>query len=360
MAAGEARSTRRIDLKFVLSAVLIGAGVFALMFLAWWVRDAFLLVFASVTLATLLRAASDPLCRFRMPRGWALLIVAIVLIAVVAAASMLVGGQLKQQLTTLVDQLQNALQQLEQRLGVRLLDPAPAPDGQAGGGSGAFARIAASLREAFGALLAWGSTVLGALASTVLVIVGGFYIAADPEPYRRGLVQLLPRDQREHAETALDLCGTALRRWLGAQLISMLLVGLMTGLGAWAIGLPAPFGLAILAGLAEFVPIIGPIFGAGPALVLAMALGLEPFLWTAALFLVVQQLESNMITPILQQRIVDVPPALLLFSIVAFGLLFGVLGTVLAGPLTVVTLVLVKALYVRETLGEETTIPGET
>lgn len=354
MAAGRAKSTDGVDLKFVLSSVLIGAGVFALMFLAWWVRDAFLLVFAAVTLATLLRAASDPLCRFRIPRGWALLVVAIVIIAILATAAMLVGGQLKQQLTTLVDQLQNAIQQLEQRLGVRLLDPAPG-----GPGGGAFARIAASLREAFGALLAWGSTVLGALASLVLVIVGGFYIAGDPEPYRRGLIKLLPKDHREKAETALDHCGTALRRWLGAQFISMLLVGLAVGFGAWAIGLPAPFGLAILAGLAEFVPIIGPIVGAGPALLLALALGLEPFLWTVALFLVVQQLESNMITPLLQQRIVDVPPAVLLFSVVAFGLMFGVLGTVLAGPLTVVTLVLVKALYVRETLGEETSIPGD-
>jgi predicted PurR-regulated permease PerM len=353
MTAREARGASWSDLRFILSAVLIAAAIFSLVFLAWWVRDAFLLVFASVTLATLLRAASDPLCYLRIPRGWALLVVAMVLIIVFVTAAMLIGGQVRQQLTTLVDQLQNAIQQLEQRLGVRLLEPAA--DGQ----GGALSRIATGMREAFGALLSWGSTVLGALASLILVVIGGFYIAADPEPYRAGVVKLLPPSKHDQAETALDHCAIALRRWLSAQLISMLLVGLLVGFGAWAIGLPAPFGLGLLAGIAEFVPIIGPIIGAGPALVLALSLGVEPLLWTALLFIAVQQLESNMITPILQQRIVDVPPALLLFSVVAFGLLFGVLGTVLAGPLTVVTLVLVKKLYVRETLGEHTDIPGE-
>lgn len=107
------------------------------------------------------------------------------------------------------------------------------------------------------------------------------------------------------------------------------------------------------------MPTIGSIAGAVPALLLALTQGTEGFLWTLALVVAVQQLESNVIAPVVQRRMVQIPPALLLFSVVAFGMVFGTLGVVLAAPLTVVAYVAVKKLYVRETLGEPTEVPGE-
>jgi predicted PurR-regulated permease PerM len=104
---------------------------------------------------------------------------------------------------------------------------------------------------------------------------------------------------------------------------------------------------------------IGPIAGAVPAVLLALGMGGGTVLWTILLFVAVQQVESNVIMPIVQKQIVELPPALLLFSVIAVGLLFGVVGVLIAAPLTVVLYVLVKQLYIRETLGEHTEVPGE-
>ena len=96
-----------------------------------------------------------------------------------------------------------------------------------------------------------------------------------------------------------------------------------------------------------------------PALLVALSDGGSAVAWTALLFVAVQQLESNVIEPLVQRRMVEIPPALLLFAVVAVGLLFGAPGVIMAAPLTVVAYVVVKKLYVRQVLGQETPVPGE-
>jgi predicted PurR-regulated permease PerM len=139
----------------------------------------------------------------------------------------------------------------------------------------------------------------------------------------------------------------------------MALVAVVSGLAYWWIGLPSPLGLAVIAGVTNFVPFVGPLFGAVPALVFAFTMDLETVLWTGGAVLAIQQVEGNLITPLIQQRAVSMPPALVLFAIMAFGIVFGLPGVFLAVPLTVAAVVLVKKLWVRQTLGEETSVPGE-
>jgi predicted PurR-regulated permease PerM len=193
----------------------------------------------------------------------------------------------------------------------------------------------------------------------VVVIVGGFYLAADPALYRSGVLLVAPYAQHARVMAAMSAAAEALRLWLGGQLLSMAIVGVFTGIGTWWIGLPAPLALGVFAALMDFVPIIGPFVGAVPALLLALALGQEAVLWTVLLFIVLQQIEGNVVAPIVQRRVAHIPPVLLLFSIVGAGLLFGLPGVIVAAPLTVVVLVLVKQLYVREVLGKETEVPGD-
>ena len=139
----------------------------------------------------------------------------------------------------------------------------------------------------------------------------------------------------------------------------MVLVGLLTGIGLAIIGVPSAIGLGLIAGLFEFVPVFGPILAAVPALLMALSEGGTTALWTLLLFIVIQQLEGNVIQPLIQRRAVDLPPVLLLFSILVFGILFGALGVILAAPLAVLAFVFVKELYMRGVLGEETDVPGE-
>ena len=134
---------------------------------------------------------------------------------------------------------------------------------------------------------------------------------------------------------------------------------LLTGLGLAWVGLPSALALGLLAGLLAFVPLVGPIVSAIPALLLALADGAATVGWTLAVFVGVQQIEGNVVMPFVQRRMVDLPPALLLFAIVAAGTLLGPLGALLAAPLTVVVFVLVKRLYVREALDTPTPLPGE-
>ena len=184
-------------------------------------------------------------------------------------------------------------------------------------------------------------------------------MAADPTLYKRGVVQLFPSSQHERVESALDTSGVALRLWLKGQLVAMALVGLLTGFALWLIGLPSPVGLGLIAGFGEFIPFLGPILGAVPALVIAASQNIQMLLWTAGAFVVIQQVESNLISPLIQHRTVELPPVLSLLAVLAFATVFDAIGLVLAVPLTVVLYVMIKKLYVRETLGEVTHVPGE-
>ena len=138
----------------------------------------------------------------------------------------------------------------------------------------------------------------------------------------------------------------------------MTVVGVLTGIGTALIGLPSPVALGLFAGLAAFVPIVGPIVSVVPAVLLALDQGPEMILWAILVYFVVQQIESNLIYPFIQKRAVNLPPVLTLFGVLGLGTLFGPLGVMFASPLLVVGLVWVKLLYVRNTLGEEVSLPG--
>jgi predicted PurR-regulated permease PerM len=139
----------------------------------------------------------------------------------------------------------------------------------------------------------------------------------------------------------------------------MVFIGLLTGIGLWLLGIPGALALGVIAFILEFVPFVGPILSSIPAILLALAFDPATAIWVVLLYIVIQQLEGNVIEPLVQQRAVDLPPALLLFSIVAGGLIFGMVGVVFAAPLLVVVFVMVKRLYVRDALGTHTDLPGE-
>jgi len=152
--------------------------------------------------------------------------------------------------------------------------------------------------------------------------------------------------------------GEALHAWLLGQFAAMVMVGTITGAGLALIGVPSWLALGLLAGVLEFVPILGPIAAAVPGLLMALSQGWDSFLLTAALYVLVQQLEGNLIIPLVLRRAVSLPPVLTIFAVVAFGTLFGWMGILLAAPLTVLAFTLVMKLWVRDTLEEEVPLPG--
>jgi predicted PurR-regulated permease PerM len=139
----------------------------------------------------------------------------------------------------------------------------------------------------------------------------------------------------------------------------MTIVGVITWAGLALIGVPLALTLGLLAGLLNFVPYVGPIVSAIPAVLLALLDGSRTAGWVALLYLGVQLLEGYLLTPLIDQRTVRTPPALLLTSQVIAGVTLGALGVVLAAPLLAVALVTVKLLYVEDVLGDDVEVPGE-
>lgn len=342
--------------------VLTVIALVALAFLLWKMRLAFLLVFGALIFAVLLLAATRPLeRRAGISHRLALAIVCLALLAAVALLGWLVGSQVSRQVTDLLGRLPEAWGQFQEQAGVAiplsdLLGQGTTEEGQEG--DPMLRAIASAARSAAGQLASYGYLLVQGVTVFVLVLIGGVYLAARPGLYRAGIVKLFPRTRQAQVEETLSQSGRILQLWLLAQLMSMAVVGVLTGLGAWAIGLPAPLALGLIAGLLQFVPIVGPILSAVPALLVALTDGWSMVLWTLLLYVGIQQVESDIITPLIQQRMVTIPAGLLLFAIVAVSAVFGSLGVLVASPLAVVAYQVTKKVYVQDTLGHETELPG--
>lgn len=191
------------------------------------------------------------------------------------------------------------------------------------------------------------------------MLVGGIYLAANPRMHVHGVARLLPPARRVTVLRAMHDTGNALRLWLIGQGVVMLSMGLMMWAAYAWLGLPSAAALALIAALADFVPFIGPILGALPALVIASTIDMQTLLWTLGAVVVAQQIESYALMPFVQRRAVKLPPFIGLFSIVVFGTLFGLIGIILAVPLAVAVMTLVQRLWVEGVLDEQAEVLGQ-
>ncbi|MCV0387860.1 MAG: AI-2E family transporter [Nitrobacter sp.] len=330
--------------------VLVVVATVAATYLVWKIAALFFLFFATVLIAVLLAGLAGLVATFTsMSRSCALAASSVTVAAVVVAILGLFGTQLAGQISDVFARLPGAIEAGGEQLGIHNAFEQIKQAISAEGGGQLLSRVASL-----------GYTAMGVATDLVLIIVMAVYLAADPRLYRAGMIKLFPPEQHERVGDALDVTASALRLWFLGQLVSMVLVGVLSGFAFWAIGLPSPLGLALVASATNFVPMIGPLIGAMPALLFAVTQDLATAFWTMVAVLAVQQLEGNLITPMVQRRAVDIPPALMLLGIAVFGLLGGIAGIIFAVPLTVAIMVLVQKLWIRETLGEKTTIPGET
>jgi predicted PurR-regulated permease PerM len=274
----------------------------------------------------------------------------LIIVALVGGVAWLLGNQIAAQTEALADTLPTALATVDGWLAtVGLAHP--------------IQSWLAELHQHGGALVSrfssWLSNASAGLANLLIVFFGGIFLAAEPRFYRTGVIKLVPPHRRPLVADAMRDSENALRLWLRGQLAAMVVIGVLTGTGLWLLGIQSWLVLGILAGFFEFIPFAGPILSAIPAVLIALVQSPELALWTALMYVFVQHFEAYLVQPLIQQYAVEVPAVVLLFALLAFALLFGIVGVVFAAPLTVVTYVLVKRLYVREALDTPTPIPGE-
>jgi len=195
--------------------------------------------------------------------------------------------------------------------------------------------------------------VMDALVAFVILLFTGLYLAAHPQPYIRGLLRLFPLHRRERIGEVLYACGYTLRWWLFGQLLAMAVVGTLMGVGLAFIGVPLAFALGVVAGLFEFIPTLGPLLGLAPAVLLALTQDTTAVMWVLGLYTVVQTFEAYLLTPLVQQRVVHLPPVVTIVAQVFFAWTVGPLGLLIAVPLVAVLMVVVQMLYVEDFLGDD-------
>jgi predicted PurR-regulated permease PerM len=338
--AAIARHLRGIDRTLRVTTVAT-----AILLAIWLLKDVVLLAFAAVLVACVLRLASDQLSQaIGIGQGWALLLVVLALVSVVGLLGWWRGPMIADQAVELGTELQKQAQALWSRFGQtrwgtalvgRLRD---AIQGSTGGVGGYLTGVA--------------SSTLGIVGSALVVAATGLFLAIAPGNYVAGAIRLLPPPRRQRGAAVLAELGRTLQLWFAGQLVDMLLVTILIGAGLFMLDVPLAMTLALFAGLLNFVPFVGALAGAVPAVLVAFGQSPSLALWVAGLFLVVQTIEGNIIAPLIQKRTVSLPPAITIFSQTVLGTLFGIFGVILATPITAATLVFVRMSYVESVLEE--------
>lgn len=330
-------------------AIVTGVLVAAALVMAWFLSHTLLIIFAGVLVACVLDAAVRGLEKLvPAPRPLLLAIVSIAIFAgVLIALSM--GG------VSLVLSIQEVLRILSKEV-MRLYGLALESGLLDNFSRSELENIMQNLLPDPGGVVSqagsfFGGTV-GVLSNVVVVVFLGLFFAINPATYRDGFLLLLPQHHRPRLLSALTDTGSALRGWMVTQLAVMVLIGTLVGLLLWALGVPNALVLALLSGVLNFIPFLGPIFSAVPVLLTLAGQGMNVLILGGIGLLLIQNLEGYILTPMLQQRIIKLSPAWSLSIMAIMGALFGIIGIALATPVYAVLRVLVLKLYVEPRDGQ--------
>lgn len=329
--------------KRTISLAVLAATLAAFLLLA---PDVLLIVFAGILLGVLLHGGGHWIAtRLGIADGWGIGLFLSGVVAALVLFGLSVAPSIADQVDELSRRLPEAFETFRDRIeeyswGPRLLDRVTPEN------------LASS--EGRTAAMSAVSSTFGALGNAVIILFIGLYGALDPGVYRRGFVLLLAPPIRSRGAEVLSAVAATLRNWLSAQLLAMAVVGVLTGLGLWIAGIPLAFALGLIAGLLAFIPNIGPVIALAPALLLALPEGQTTVLTVLGIYLGVQALESYVVTPLIQQEKVALPPALVIAVQLLFGVLFGILGLALATPITAAAMTVISLVYVRAYLDRET------
>lgn len=328
-------------------AVKIVLGVLLLTTILFVATDVLLLVFAGILFAVFLSSLADWTSHlFKIKYGWGLGIVCLLIVGTCVAGSIWVAPDVSKQFEELTKKIPESLDKLRSQVEhfswAQPLLRESEPKDLLGGNR----KI---LNQATGIL----SGFLGVIANAVIIIFIGLYGAAEPGVYKRGFLHLIPLSRRQRYKKVLEETNETLKWWLIGKFISMSIIGILTTIGLWLMDVPLALILGIIAALLTFIPNIGPLLSAVPAVLLGLMDGPMQAVYIAGLYVAIQTVESYLITPLIQRRTVKLPPGLTLGAQVLLGVLFGGVGVAIATPMTAVGLVITKRLYVEDSLGDQ-------
>jgi predicted PurR-regulated permease PerM len=335
----------------VIVAAAIAASAVLLVLAFWAASHMLLLVFGGILLAILIRGLGELFSEYTGIReSWSIWIVLLALVLVLGVGGWYLSAEVSDQFDALGRSLTKMWGELRGQLekygwGQQVLAVLGDPQ--------ISAERVGALGKLFGA-------VLGGVSGLVISVFIGLYVAADPTLYRHGFIRLVPLRYRERAAEILDDLHDTLRWWLMGTLLVMILVGTMTTVGLWLLGIPLALALGLIAFFLEFIPYIGPILSAVPAVLVASTVGSREALYVVLLYWAVQSLEGYVISPLVYQKAIEIPPMLTISAQVVLGTLLGVIGIIFATPLTACAMIVVQRLYVEDGLGDRLERPVRT
>ena len=198
------------------------------------------------------------------------------------------------------------------------------------------------------------SSSFGILSDTYIILLLGLFFTASPKSYKNGVIKLLPSKAKNEGKKLLDDLHKVLKDWVKGQIFGFLFIAVLTGIGLWIIGMPLVLTLALVAGLMNFIPNFGPIIALVPALLLALTIDTTTALIVICLYTGIQIVQSAVMDPMIQKKMTNLPPALVIFAQVAMGILGGFWGVLLATPMMAILATIIKNLYIdRQSISEK-------
>lgn len=342
----------RFEYSYV-NKVLIAIGLILLaimlLLLVYFTIDVLLLIFSAVLIAIFLRGLAIPVAsRLRIGEGWAVILVSMLLVLVLAGGISMLAPSVAEQVQILRIKLPESAREVTQYIdqfgwGQAITRSLPTPDEikekiDAG-------QIISGVGGVF-------SSTVGAVGNFFVVVLLAIYIAAEPKLYSNGFVRLFPVPSRRRVKDVLDNAGETLGWWLIGKIASMVFIGLLTWVGLSIMGVPLALTLGLIAGLLSFIPNFGPIMSAVPAVLLAFIYSPITAAYVIALFIGVQLIESNLVTPFIERKTVELPPALTIIFQLVFAITLGSLGLILATPLLAMLMIFIQMIYLEDILGD--------
>jgi predicted PurR-regulated permease PerM len=307
--------------------------------LLWLLSEALLVIFASIVIAVGLTGLAKPITTFtKLPHVLAVLIATIVVVLIIGWPFSYFGTRLWAQFDEIARDIPAAITSIKDALeghaSVQFLE-----ENFEGFD---FSRMAAPVAAH---LTSFVSSVGTVLSYVIILLFGGVYLAMDPDRYVNGAIYLTPQNHREIVQHFLARSGTTLRMWLFTQLLVVLMNGAFAGAGLWAFGVEGAAALAMLGGALSFIPYVGTLVAMVIGGLAALPQGVEFSVYALIVFGAASFFEGYLITPYIQSKTLSLPPVILIFSIFGFTILFGMLGVILAAPLTVICMVALDTFY---------------
>jgi predicted PurR-regulated permease PerM len=323
--------------------IWINVSIFAFTIVVLLILEAtfsvFLLIFAGILIAVFFRGLSGLLQRKTKWNEKVCFSLAILATLVLTTGFFwLVGAKIQMQVAELSDTLPKTIENAKAQL-------AKSPIGEK-----ILERITSkeSATKLQGSAATFFKSTFGVFGDLYVVLFIGIFLTVSPKIYINAVVELVPLRGQDEARQIFKLLGLQLRKWIKGKLLSMFVVFVLTAIGLAILGIPLWLVLALLAGLLSFIPNFGPILALLPAALVGLMQGPQTALWIVGLYILIQFIESNFITTLIQQQMVNIPPALIISAQMILGALTGSWGLVLSTPLTVVIIVLVKQLYIEK------------